>query len=329
VRADELRRRGGSGRPGLAARAPLERREAEVRAGRRAGGDEVDLLGVPAADVADQQRARAPVEREAPRVAQAERVDLGSRLGGARVDPQDLAAQAVGRLRLLGLVADTGADVQQAVGAELELAAVVLARHGAEVEDTPRRAGAAPQLVHPHAALAVDVGDVEAAALAVVGRERDREQAALIDGLARVLDEDPAAQVGQRLLAQPAAAHDPDAAAPLDDGERARRLRRGGDVDGLVERADALQPRVLGRRGRRRRHHHERHQEHGRPRHGTTTHLRAGPSLPPASADSRSPRPTGPAASARQSTVPSASSASARSTSAREWWNAPRRSSSS
>ena len=55
----------------------------------------------------------------------------------------------------------------------------------------PRR-----ELVDPLVPGAVDVVDVEAPAAAVVGREGDREQPALVDLLVRVVDQHPRAQVG-------------------------------------------------------------------------------------------------------------------------------------
>src|SRR5690606_24033606 len=86
---------------------------------------------------------------------------------------------------------------------------------------------------------AVRVVDVEALGGAVVGREGDREQAAL----AAVAD--PAAQVEEGAGAAAAAQGD-DPARLLDDEEEAGEAGRAGDVDGLAEAADALQRQAAG-----------------------------------------------------------------------------------
>ena len=93
-----------------------------------------------------------------------------------------------------------------------------------------------------------DVIDVEAAALLVVGREGDREQAALA---AVVATSERMSRNGRR---EPvAAAQDHDPARLLDHEEQLRVARRAGDVDRVVEPADPLQrqlARPCGLRGR-------------------------------------------------------------------------------
>src|SRR5688500_13768125 len=65
----------------LEGRAALEAVPAVIVAGSLSGGCEVDLLSRVLADVADRDVAGRPVEREAPRVPQSVRVDLGKRAG--------------------------------------------------------------------------------------------------------------------------------------------------------------------------------------------------------------------------------------------------------
>src|SRR5262249_6867202 len=107
----------------------------------------VDLLPRALADVGDPEVARRRVEREPPRVAQAVRPDLGpgARAGdeggvpreavrpaavARRREARDLAEQALQRLPVLLRVAAAAAvahpDVEVAVAAERELAAVVV-----------------------------------------------------------------------------------------------------------------------------------------------------------------------------------------------------------
>ena len=179
---------------------------AEVRAapaiGRRG---EVDLLVEVLPDVGDDQVARDPIEREPPRISQPVRVHLTRRgregialrdgvgRAGARIDPQDLPQQrmvvdavddrrvARGQVLPVARGIATGpagiahADVERAVGPELQLAAVVV--RIAVVRDRehdPSGAGvrrvrigrAAPVLRDRHGALGVlrRVLHVEAAA---------------------------------------------------------------------------------------------------------------------------------------------------------------------
>src|SRR6185437_3348850 len=168
---------------------------------------EVDLLVFVLPDVGDDQIARLAVEGEAPRVAQPvgpdlptvarrlrERVAGRDRVAAARQrgDPQHLAEQHVGVLpvvvgiALAAAVTDT--DVQIPFGTEPELAAVVVGL-GVVVdrEHAARAAGVgaigaatrAPVLHDPDVVRGVRVVDVEAAARAVVGGERDRQQTLL------------------------------------------------------------------------------------------------------------------------------------------------------
>ncbi len=130
----------------------LESVPPEVRARALARGHEVDLLPCVLADVGDPHVACLAVPREPPRVAQAVRPDLGQpapvreRVAGRdrvlpptrgrRVDAQDLAEQRVERLAVAaGGVAAAGVagaaavpepEVQEAVGPEAQLAAVVV-----------------------------------------------------------------------------------------------------------------------------------------------------------------------------------------------------------
>ena len=103
---------------------------------------------------------------------------------------------------------------------------------------------AAPVLDDPLVAGVVGEVDVEAAAVGVVGRERDREQPLLAARGHLVAD----VEEGRVELA--AVAHDHHAAALLDD-ELARAVAgRRRDVDRRVERADPLEPHAA--RGARR-----------------------------------------------------------------------------
>src|SRR5207247_7523975 len=102
------------------ARAALEHVPAVV--GQRAdcgGRAVVDLLPVPLADVADVEVAVRTVEREAPRVAQAEANHLPARAALERVDPQQLPEPLCRALRAVARIAAgaavSHADVQQPV----------------------------------------------------------------------------------------------------------------------------------------------------------------------------------------------------------------------
>ena len=191
-------------------RAPAEA-DAAPGAGRRGG--EIDLLQCALADVADPQVTRGGVEREAPRVAQAARPDLGpgvvhadQRVVGGdgvaeitrrchRVDPQQLAEQRRGVERQpIGVAAGapvTQSVVEVAVRAERDVPAVVVPERlldrdhrapGLDVGDTVR----IDEVLLDHAvAVVVGRADVEARA---VGREGQAEEPALAVGRRAVGD---------------------------------------------------------------------------------------------------------------------------------------------
>jgi hypothetical protein len=131
---------------------------AEVRAGRRAGPLDVDLLPGALADVADPQVARRPIEAHPPRVAQAREPDLGPRARGAGrervvgrdavrlargavldVDPEDLAEQGRERLavalRVTAAAAVAERDEEHALRVEQEGSAVVVGKGLLDEED--------------------------------------------------------------------------------------------------------------------------------------------------------------------------------------------------
>ena len=226
--------------------------------------DHVDLLAHALADVAGEQGARVAVEREAPRVAQpvrphrrAERVvgRHGVGLPGAlaRVDAQDLAEQRAEVLgvrdrRVVGVPAVADARVEHPVPRpERELAAVVVAGLGvgdgqhdaAGPGDRAVRVGGAlelPDLDLTPGGGEIDVGE---AAGGVVGREGDREQAALPAG------QHLGAEVREGLGLLRAGLDELHAPALLDHEQPRGIAGRRGDVHGRVEAAD--------RRERRRR----------------------------------------------------------------------------
>ena len=150
--------------------------------------DAVDLLPLALADVADPDGAAVAVEREPPRVAQADAPD--ARLGARAIDveAQHLAEQRAAVLGVAELVvaaaAVAGAEPQPAVGSEVQLAAVVVARLA-----VPDRHERAP--VRAAIARRAPLGDRDVAGAggrvvqeeAMVGRELrvegDRQQAAL------------------------------------------------------------------------------------------------------------------------------------------------------
>ena len=138
-----LRRRGHGG---IATRA-FPYAPSEILAARTCGRDEVDLLALALADIAQEEIAGQPVERHAPRVAQAIGEDFGEHagdthewiVGGNRVrraavdvDAQELPEQRAQRLaaveRIVAAAAVAMCAVEIAVGTEQELAAVVI-RH--------------------------------------------------------------------------------------------------------------------------------------------------------------------------------------------------------
>jgi hypothetical protein len=108
----------------LATFASLEGVPAEVEEWLRARPAEVDLLPLRLTDVGDVQSARAPFEREAPRIAQPVGDDDGLLDGTFDVEADELAEQVA---RALGSVLDPVPDrrVETSVGAERELAAEV------------------------------------------------------------------------------------------------------------------------------------------------------------------------------------------------------------
>ena len=207
-------------------------------------GGEVDLLDRVLPDVADGQVAGLAVEREAPRVAQAEGEDL--RLGAAlaRVEAQQLAEAAAHVLGVAVRVAASAtvarARVEQAVGAELQLAAVVVALAGVRdgQQGAPRGrvgdvgiAGRARELVDLDVPVGVGEVRVEQPARRIVGREGDRQQPALAAG------GDARGHVEERRGLHGAVADDPHGAALLDD-EQARVVRWRCQVDRRGERPD-------------------------------------------------------------------------------------------
>ena len=205
---------------------------------------------------------RRAIEREAPRVAQAVGVDLGQRAGavdervargrgeglaavGPRLDAQDLAQRRAQVLRVaaravlvVAATAVAGADVEEAVGAEGELAAVVVALRIVVDEDGAGAGGVgevvalAMELDEVLLGVLAGVVDVEQPGARVVRREREAEQPLLATG------RDPVADVeeGRRELASGADDVDPPALA--DDEDPPPVGRRRGDVERLVEAAD-------------------------------------------------------------------------------------------
>ena len=110
---------------------------------------------------------------------------------------------------------------------------MVLEADRAEVEHVPDAAAA--DEVDPLVTGTVDVVGVEAAA---GGRERDREQPALVDFLVACWDDHARAQVREGLLAHVAAHHRADPPRALGHDHRVLRVRRAGDVDRVVEVPD-------------------------------------------------------------------------------------------
>ena len=115
---------------------------------REGAWSEVDLLARVQADVADRHVAGEAVEGEAEGVAQAGAPDRGCRRGRVRVEAEDLAELAVRvlgvweRLVVLGAAPVAGRDVESAVGADLQLAAVVVG--GVGVVDSRAAVSASP-----------------------------------------------------------------------------------------------------------------------------------------------------------------------------------------
>ena len=158
---------------------------AEVRR-RRPSWPEVDLLDRVLADVADVEVPRLAVEREAPGVAQTEAHRLP-------VDRQRIRSQQLreARSRRLPVVLGVSpapavphADVELAVGPELDLPAVVVRERLVHEQQLPcrtepRSARVGAKLDDARVAAPVGVVDVEAAVLCVVRVKRHREQALL------------------------------------------------------------------------------------------------------------------------------------------------------
>jgi hypothetical protein len=175
----------------------------------------IDLLPSVLADIADVQCSGHTVEREAPRIAKAVRPDLGlpRRLTDERVvrrhrirvcavltriDPDELSAQVleVHRCpeRIACAAAVTRPHVEHPVGAELELAAVVVRLTGVRNRDHGAararigdvRVGRVPQelvdLDRPDRVSGPGVVDVETPTRRVVGCERHRQEPALASG---------------------------------------------------------------------------------------------------------------------------------------------------
>src|SRR3954452_7979042 len=219
----------------------LELGPAEVLAGERAALREVDLLALVLADVGDRDVARPAVEREPPRVAQADRED--ARRAPRGVEAQDLAQQPVRVLRVAERVAAqatvTGAGVEAPVGAELKLTAVVVrVRAVLDADELPARRAIrsvdarAPELLDVDVAVVAREVDVEEPALRVVRRERHRQQSAL------AACEHVGAEVQERPRELASVAHDPDRPGLLHDEEPPRVAGRRRQVGRRVEAAD-------------------------------------------------------------------------------------------
>src|SRR5215211_7583493 len=233
------------------------------------GRDVVDLLPGGPAYVGDSQCSGGRVEGDAPGVAQAEgedfvlagladiRVVAGDVVAATLlgVDAQDLPQQADGVLGVvLGVLLRTsvpGAGVEVFVRPELELAAVVIAGLIMVDLDHPlagagsssgRLAGPGSEPVHADVAAVVDVIDVEAPVVVVIGVERHREKPLLTSKLNLVAD------VEKRLLELVVVADHADTARLLDHEEEIwmhavvvvdRRAKRGNLVELVGDGAGA------------------------------------------------------------------------------------------
>ena len=241
---------------------PLEGAPSEVDAlGRIAaiGGDGVvDLFPLALAHVADPEIARRGIERESPRVAQPVRPDR--RVGGwvaderivgrhgewrtidgsDRIDAQDLAetAQEIEGVtfRVAAGATVTEADVQQLVGPEGELPAVVVAVgliHGEDLAETvtveDAGGGVDGDLGHHGVAVGVDVVHVGE----VSGRvECQPQQPLLAVGIGEIGDVEH--HVGRQI-------GDGDHPSGLFHDIELSKARACSDLDGLIERADLEQ----------------------------------------------------------------------------------------
>ena len=256
VRADDHRRDvAGRRLAGRVARAALERPPAEVRAAPAAARHEVDLLVLVLADVADREVARAAVEREAPRVAQAVRVDLAARPGAAdervRRPESSRRARPPARGSMRRILPSSEPEVLRVAARAVPVAgAAAVARCRRRAGGRARRAAGRRcgwTRSRPCAARAAPsrrrraprrgarystirwspslsgVVDVEAAAARVVRREGEREQALLPAG------GDERADVEERLRRACARRARPSRGRPARPRTGAA-CRRGGDV---------------------------------------------------------------------------------------------------
>ena len=231
---------------------------AEARPRRRAVRDPVDLLVAALADVADVEVAVRPVEREAPRVAQPERVDPGRRREPADVHPQDLAEPRVRvECPLLGVAlaaAVAQPDVQPAARTERDVPAVVVRVGLVDTEVDPHvervQAIGAARVVGGHTRVAGPVGvrDEDPVVGLVAGVEGHRQQSLL------PACGDPVGDVQERPLEQTPVLQDADRAALEHDEDAARVARRGGHEQRVLEAlGDQRQAEAAGLCGRRQR----------------------------------------------------------------------------
>ena len=258
--------------------------------------DAVDLLDLVLADVADPDLVHADVEGEAPRVAQAGEDGLPLRLRRVDRGGEQLAELRVrvlgGAAGVEGAAAVAEPEVQAPVGAEGELAAVVVLLRLVDVEELPARAridgavAAGAQLGDAGVALAVRPVQVDAPVAGEVRVEGDAQQPLLGTG------EDLGREVEDR-AAVTGGADAEDAAGLLEHPQRAvvagggadpgRAVEAGGDAaDVEVVRAAALLGGLRGlqilqlvvARQRREAAHHERgkHDRAGGDEHEGTTH---------------------------------------------------------
>ena len=175
-----------------------------------------------------------------------------------RVDAEDAAEEVVQRLtgdadrdpgRTRAAVADT--DVEEAVGAELHHAAVVVGGRLDEREQHPalravdrvRVAGGAVVLDHANVAVAVVEVRVDEPARRVVGSEGDREKPLLAVGV------DDTAEIQERVGLQHPVLDQRDEAGLLHDEDAGRVARGRDDERRRGEFADERQPEMADHRG--------------------------------------------------------------------------------
>ena len=189
-------------------------------------------------DVPDVEVAREAVEGVAPRVAQPEADDLRRRARPSDVESQHLPEEALHVLSaILGVAARApvpGADVEEAVRAEREPAAVVVRVRLVDAEKEPGARGERSRAVRlvPHDARVagpVRVVHVDEAVRPVHGVEREPEETLLAAGRDRVADveEEPVAELPALKYANRPAL--------LDDVEAARLVPRRRDLHRLDE----------------------------------------------------------------------------------------------